>query len=231
MNKDMTRNLQLYQLNGKGQRKSRYFDLYCEMYRFWQAFWIDEMQRAHGDRGYVLSDDLLRQSSVFVLMHEHTIISQIFTTSYDLQSPAESSSKFFSIFPEDTLSYLKAVGDGVYNTAEFLAVHPEWRKARLGVSLGSLMINLVIRKTFHDQVEASIGVARTDNGASRTCLKYQGQSFGRVLKADIECEIIRMPAQNVDAFPEPNLVALSAELWADRIDENRPVPVRFKIAA
>lgn len=209
-----------YLLPGKVDDTFQRMDLYEQVYSFWKAFWVREMSLAGGDMKFVLSDDFLRQDAISVIRNRRSgeIIGMLFATVYHIERGADRDCKYFSLFSPEIMRSFSKKGVRSVSTMEFLAVNPEWRASRAGVSLGAVLGNLCLRRSKEIGVDVSIGVARTDNQVNKVCRQYGGLPLGLVTKAKIECEVVGIFTDSIASYPKEGVEACAEDLWNRRID-------------
>jgi hypothetical protein len=184
------RDLELVILPGKPDRNMPCKQVYESYINFWKEFWQKEMVSAGGDASFVNADDVFRQYAVILLLHNKQIVASMMCTNYDLHAPGTKYAKYFSLFNEVALKRVSSEGSGIVNTMEYLAVHPDWRKSRLGFPLGPLVVDIGFELGLAMGASVHVGVARVETKVNSLLENFGGISLGRVKKVNIDCEIM-----------------------------------------
>lgn len=217
-------------LPGKISGDASAVDSYNEAYQFWKRFWTDEMAKSGGDHRYVDADDFLRQNEILVVTEGDQIISMVMSTVYDLSIPSERDSKYFSKVDAPVIKKIMDSGS-VISTIEFLAVNPDWRGAKPGAPMSAVMIGLALQRGAALGAHACVGMPRVDNRVNVTAQGFGAHALGRVVKVNIECEIVAFYPDKITTHPNPHVNALVNRLITNVVFETHTKSKSAKQAA
>jgi hypothetical protein len=132
--------------------------LYNEVYRHWKTIWGDIFTKA-GSPASLNAENFLRQDAIIVLHRKEEIVGLLTSSFFNLSASPIFDHPYLRPFSEDLVQKLKNDGRGMVCTAEYLSVHPEFRKSLVGVSLFEVLIGLGLKMVF--KLDAKMMLATT----------------------------------------------------------------------
>jgi hypothetical protein len=153
-------------LTGKSAFHPEETDLRNRVFRAWFELW-DQTYKAAGSDYTLTSDEFVRQNLVTVILDRDKIAALHLYSFFDLQSQSDLQTKYFHFFTDSYLSQLREKNVRSVMSMEFLSVMPEYRKSRIGLSLGSVIIQLGSYVFAEAQADAIVAPARLDLGVDR----------------------------------------------------------------
>jgi len=227
----LERALQYYLLPGRPPVGFSHQALYDEAYRFWKRFWTEVLQK-NGSAEQLNGDDFRRQDCFAVLVHSGKIVALMGYTFFDLASAADREHSYFRHFyTPKAIGELESLGIRRVMTVEFFSVDPEWRAGRLGVSLGAVMGELALRFAVSQDVDAALGVVRSDNGVAYLARQLGGVMLDQDVRIyETPCDLAAFLPARIRRFPSAQINRLTDQFWGNRIDIRSLVPTERKEA-
>jgi hypothetical protein len=171
-------------------------DLYNRAFAFWKGFW-SEVFRTNGTSDQPNPDDFLRQHYLGIFEHRGQPVAMHAHSIFDLRQLAAREHSYLSgYFTEGFFEALVSRGASRVLSTESYSVAPEWRAPKLGVSLAAVMVGLGLKLAQSEGVDASIAVARSDNGGAQ-----MGRSQGWIT-LDSGLRAHNTPVELMACFPD-----------------------------
>lgn len=138
---------------------------------------------------------------------------------FNIESEAARASRYFGSISESTWDYLWQHEFKNLMSLEFLSVDPEFRKSKVGFSLGEVLISLGQRFVMSTGLDACTGVSRVDVKVERTAESLGFRTVQRGLQIyGYECSFQVSPWREVKAPSDPQVLDVVNQLWATRAD-------------
>ncbi len=191
--------------------------LYNQAYRYWRKIWGEVFLKA-GSPGSLNTENFLRQDVVICLHVGNNIIGMLTQNLFNLGADASYDHAYFQPFPKELIERLRSEGRGFVTTAEYLSVHPEFRKSIAGISFSEILIGLMSR--VFTQMGGRMALCTTVKPAHvpESCLKFGWVQTGVVQKYGLDCLLMYGDAQTFRGHPEAQIEARIQDYWAQRRD-------------
>ena len=204
-------------LPGKISKGESVPPIYNEVYRYWRETWGKIFKDA-GSPESLNAENFLRQDAIIVLHDGSSVAGIVGTTFFNLGAHATFDHAYLRPFPEPLVSELRARGCGFVSTAEYLCVHPNFRKGVVGVSLSEVLVGLNLKLFSELGGTATLGTsvrpARTHEGAMR----YGYCEVGKLEKYGLDCLLLCNTPEQLCINEDKSVAALVERLWSQRID-------------
>lgn len=217
------RSLRYYQLPGKPPFDYPQRDLHDRVYAFWKDFWT-RVYKANGTDQKPKPDDFLRQNYVGVIEHAGNLVALHAHSFYNLACAGSWEHSYFTgYFTETYLAYLRERGLNRVMSMELYSVSPDWRTAKLGVSLAAVMIGLGLKLARDRKVDAAVGVARSDVGVDHLVQEQGARIVGEDIRLyNTPCKQILFHADSMHPHPDEKVRGLVDHFWKNRIETLKP---------
>jgi hypothetical protein len=209
------KNLKYIVLPGTPEKNFPGQDFHNRVYSFWKEFWTE----VYGSEEGVDGDTFLRQDFVPVVTHGDDIVAVHLYTIFNPKTLATKNHSYFHCYPKDFFSYLDAEGMESVMSIESLTVNSAWRKGRVGVSFGEVMIGCSLNYFESTLADAVIAPTRNDRGVNRMCYKFGFDCYASSLDyRGFDIDIVCGNKKRVQPSPDPKINEIINHLWSSRID-------------
>ena len=212
--------LELAILPGRPSFGFSHTELYGDAYRFWMSYQKSMRQEVELPTEAINSDDFLRHDFVNVLTYEQSVVAMINCTLLDLSSEAEANHSYINAYFGDQF-VSAALGSGLrcMATLENIVSHPEWRSAKVGLSLGAVVMSVALKKVFEVGCDGAFGAARTDAPTARISYDFGASAIVTGLTFHGKpTDLLVFPANDIRPHPSKDVEQLATRLWATRLD-------------
>jgi hypothetical protein len=191
--------------------------LYNEVYRHWKTIWGDIFTKA-GSPASLNAENFLRQDAIIVLHRKEEIVGLLTSSFFNLSASPIFDHPYLRPFSEDLVQKLKNDGRGMVCTAEYLSVHPEFRKSLVGVSLFEVLIGLGLKMVF--KLDAKMMLATTVRPAKvyECGPRFGWVEAGTIQKYGLDCLLHFITPELAHSNTEPDVAELVEEYWSRRND-------------
>ncbi len=157
-----------------------------DVYTAWHSLWSEIYGEAKS--GYELnSDEFTRQKIVTAILHNDKIAGVHLYSFFHLDSMPDLHTQYFHFFSPQYLQLLRDRNVQTVMSMEFLTVMPDFRKSKLGLSIGLVISQLGTEIFRASGVDAIVAPARNDVGVNKmaydigfSCLEKDTQQRGFV---------------------------------------------------
>lgn len=195
-------------------------DLHDKAFVFWKSFWESVLREIGAENAELHSDDFLRHEIIALLMHHDEVVAQHAYCFFDLDLSATPTHSFIAKYFDETLrARLAAKKLRHVMSLEFLAVSPEWRSSKAGLSLAAVVIALGCRVGLAAGLDGMIAAARADVPVAK--LGYQMGALPirqGILVHGKPTDMLFWDRQSVKGLEDLRMRDLTEKLWASRID-------------
>lgn len=137
-----------------------------EIFTAWHSLWTDIYSEKNSGYEFT-SDEFTRQKVITAILYKEQIAAVHLYSFFHLESLADLKMKYFHFFSEDYLNYLRRRQVKTVMSMEFLTVLPEFRKSKIGFSIGSVISQLGTQLFGESHVDAIVAPARNDVGVNK----------------------------------------------------------------
>jgi hypothetical protein len=203
---------------GKGRGEITYPDLHNRVYGYWKRFW-SEVYGQQGSLDAFHVEDFARQDIVAVLHDREKVVALHLYSVFQLDLLFTRDHNYFKFYPENFFAFMKEKGANVTLSLEYLTVDPEWRKSKLGLSLGEVMVGCAIEVARSLEVDAVIAPARTENKVNQMGYHFGIECFqGGITKRNFTVDLTAGFVDKLHANADTTIQSLSDHYWAKRQD-------------
>lgn len=141
---------------------------------------------------------------------------------FNLETEAARASRYFKTLGATSWKYLRDHNLNQVMSLEFLTVHPEYRKSKIGMSLGDTLISLGLQLMLERGADAGTAISRTDVKVDRS-----GNDVGfQTVETDLEiygynCSFQVVLRDRARIHHDPAVARLADVLWQQRSDFTR----------
>ncbi|MFZ4405309.1 MAG: hypothetical protein ACOYOK_14505 [Pseudobdellovibrionaceae bacterium] len=156
------------------------------IYQGWYSLWSKVYAEANS--GYELaSDEFARQDLATAILYKGQVAAVHLYSFFHLDSESDTRTKYFHFFSDNYLNQLRSKNVNTVMSMEFLTVLPEFRKSKIGFSLGSVIAQMGSYIFSEVNVDAIIAPARNDIGVNQmaydlgfSCIEKETEQRGFV---------------------------------------------------
>ncbi|MCB0349904.1 MAG: hypothetical protein KDD38_01900 [Bdellovibrionales bacterium] len=193
----------------------RHLNLHNRVYLYWREFW----KQVYGSAEGVDGDFFMRQNFVPVVMYGDEIVAMHLYTLFNPRAMVTKDHTYFHSYPPEFFDYLAQQNIDSVMSIESLTVNPEWRKSKIGLSLGETMIGCSLKFVEVLNVGAAIAPTRNDRGVNKMCYNFNFDCYKanlnyRGFEVDLVCGI----REKVTSNPDSRINDLINWLWQSRTD-------------
>jgi len=214
---NLVENIQCSFLPGKFNPFEKTPELYNKAYHSWKNTWGKIFSDA-GSPDSLNVENFLRQNVVVTLHHRNEVIGLVTATFFNLTSDVSVQHPYLKPFPSKMTTLLTESKSGMYMTGEYLAVHPDYRKSKLGVSLSEVLIGLIQKIFTLSQAQILFGTAVRPKKVHESCFGYGYQECGAFEKYGLDCVLLFNTQANVREHENPEIRDLINFFWNHRSD-------------
>ncbi|MCO5142222.1 MAG: hypothetical protein M9962_03930 [Oligoflexia bacterium] len=221
VNQELIKNIQCTILPGKYKLNQKIPEIYNKMYLYWKNTWSDFFEKSGSPKGSLNIENFHRHDFLIVLhtKDEHQIAGSLLSTSFPLKALSTYDHPCVSLFPSSITTTLKEMSKGFCITAEYLSVHPEFRKSLIGVSLADILVGLQMQ--LFEDIQADISLATTVRKAKvdEIGASYGYKPLGSYEKCGVDCIMMVNTKETNKRHKDPLVANLVDLLWKNKIDE------------
>jgi hypothetical protein len=205
-------------LAGNPHESSRGLELHNRAFLYWKKFWTDVFKEISGER--VQPDDFFRQSLVCVLSLGDEIVALHLYTFFSLESSAALEHSYFkSNYKPESITRMRAAGIRTVMSMEYLTLNENFRHARTGLPLASVVIGLGYQVMSESGVDAMIAPCRRDLKVDRKAAEFGAEPISEEFIHHAVPVILMMTArQRLKLHPDPAVNAGVELLWKKKMD-------------
>ena len=181
------------------------------------------------------ADNFFRGDLIPVILCEGKVAAFYVATIYSLQNAWIKDHSYFSIYSKSSTDHLINLGARNVMSYEFMTVLPEWRKSKLGFSLGGALaeLGLYIREDL--ACDAAVGVARLATKVDQIAHNIGGFTLEKeARRGNLVCEIVGFMKENDRPYPDQLVHELVVDIWNKRVAVDKfgnPANLNFVQAA
>lgn len=204
-------------LPGKCLPGGEYSELYESVYARWKEIWLRVFTEVGSPEAWN-ADTFFRCDVIPVIMYKGEIAAFLLSTVYSLQDSWIKDHSYFGIFSKAATARLRNRGIRNVMSYEYMTVLSDFRKSKLGFSLGGALAELGSYLRGDLECDAGVGVARL-----ATKVDQIAHSVGAVTlekearRGNLLCEIIAVYKENDRPFPDKTVHELVVDIWNRRI--------------
>jgi hypothetical protein len=214
-------NFELILLPGKCLPGGIFSELYDAVYAKWKETWLKVFTDVGSPQAWN-ADTFFRGDMIPVILHEGKIAAFYLATTYSLQSAWVRDHSYFSIYPKSAIDRLLDHGVRNVMSYEYMTVLPEYRKSRLGFSLGGVLAELGLSVREELACDAGVGVALLSHKVDQIAHNVGGFTLVKeARRGNLVCEIVGFLKQSDQPYPERQVHELAEYLWKSKISVNR----------
>lgn len=216
MNKDFQLDKLRYILLPAKRPIRQHLNLHNETFLLWRKVWGQVFDVLKFDTSH-LEDDFMRQDVIAVICYENTPIAIHLYTSMSIESIAARSHSYLKQYPEEFFAKLESKRVKNIMSLEYMTVHPDWRKGKFPVHIGSILVGLAFQLMDILQVDASIAPARRDHKVHEIAYAFGAEPILEdVLNHNISCDLLACFPENRHPHADKNIQNLVNFLWENR---------------
>lgn len=187
---------------------------YNRAYAYWKWFW-SRLFAENGVQGQVSPDTFFRQERISILAAPDAVVGMSMHTLFNLESLAAREHSYMEYYHEPFWRPITAQGVRAVVSFEYLTVNPDFRRFRVGVSIGAVLIGLGLRLARDlDGDAAVIAPARRDLGVHRLARDQGAVSIIEdVMVHGTPCDLIVFYPSAVRLPSDPEVAKLIEYFW------------------
>ena len=194
----------------------QHLNLHNESFLLWRKVWGEVFDGLKFDPSH-LEDDFLRQDIVAIICYENTPIAIHLYTAMSVESVAARSHSYLKQYPAEFFSQLEARKVTNIMTLEYMTVHPEWRKGKIPVHIGSVLVGLAFQVMDLLNVDASIAPARRDHKVHEIAYAFGAEPIlENITNHNVPCDLLACFPSKRHAHADRNIQNLINFLWEKR---------------
>ncbi len=209
-------NFKYFILSSRMPHSDNYLHLYNEIYDLWEDIFDPVLNgQAHADS--ILDTDLCTG-----IVSDGKVIGCHFYRFLNLKTTSVRQCSYFKDLSDSSWSFLTENNFTKLMSLEFLLVHPDFRKSKVGFSLSETLISLGLKIMQSTSYHAGIGTARTVVKVDQSTHKVGFITVQeKIDKFGNNCSFMVCPANNVKKNPDFQVQRTVQLLWENRIDETQ----------
>lgn len=186
---------------------------YERSYEFWAETWRATFAEVDA-KAVPHSDPFLRQREISTVFDGDSVAGMMMYDWRDLRLRAHREMSFFQDYPDAALARLLAEGHGQVMLMGQLAVHPAWRRSRVGPLMADTLVGLCVRRFLASKASVMVAVTRNDRGTQRLGYRFGAKplAVGHVAHG-IGADAIAFYRDCVHDSDEPAIAELVERLW------------------
>ncbi len=202
-------------ISGDCPSNSSYINLHNQAFLYWRDFWNAIYAPSHK----VSADDFFRQKFIPIVTFKNEIVAMHLYTVFNPKSYVAMEHSYFTAYPKEFFEYLKLNNVKSVMSIESLTVNSDWRKSKIGLSLGETLIGCSLKFLDPLNIEAVIAPTRNDRGVNTMCYNFGFDCYKSALDFHgFEADLVVGFKNKVTPNPNNNINSLIDFLWKNRID-------------
>jgi hypothetical protein len=190
--------------------------LYEASYLFWKEIWSRTFKEIKGLET-LYSDDFLKQDEISILLSESKVIGMVTYRWLNLESQSHRDDSYFKLYSQDHIRAIQRDSNNKLMIMSHLGVHPEWRKASMGVLTSELLIGLATKRFLNSNANLLISYTRNDRRINDLVYRYGAKSLKKCLiEHNVEVDLIAILKNDVKESPFSGIPEMVQGLWNDR---------------
>lgn len=203
-----------------------HLEVHNKAFTLWMDIW-KEVFKGLGFDDSKLEDDFIRQDLIACICDGDQPVALHLFTFFSLDSKAARSHAYMKQFPEIFFEKLKRKNIRNVMSIEYMTVHPEWRKGKLPVHLGSVLAGLTFNVMKLYGLDACIAPARRDFKVHELAYLYGGEPIiSNVLSHNVPCDFLACINGKILEHPSEEVRGAIGQLWSGRVfaaDQAQPI--------
>jgi hypothetical protein len=205
-------------LPGKCPPNASFSSLYNDVYDIWKSTWVDLFKQS-GALDELMADDFRRADIITVITYKGKVAACHFYSFFDIRQPVVRDLTYFTHFPQTAVDKLLERGADYCMSMEYLTVHPDCRKSKIGVSLASVLLSIGLKTMTEHGGIAAIGSARTEVGVSDITYQLGAICLEKgIIRANYPCDLVAIVKDDIKVIPDLPMQRLIKHLWETRTD-------------
>lgn len=187
-----------------------------QAYNFWQSFWNQVFKDNQTD-SITKEDTYIKQDIIAAITYKGEIVALHLYTFYNLNSSICANNPYLKIIPTEKFKKFENNGLKTGMAMEYLSVNKEFRKSKIGFSLGDVLIGLGLNLVRYLNVDCVFGITRDDRGVDKISEKFGGQSFHSGFNLhNTPCSFSVISSKTCLQNPDPFVANFIQNLWKKR---------------
>ncbi len=204
-------------------------EIHNKTFDLWHGVWTNVFNELKFDTSN-LEDDFIRQNLIVAICHKNIPVAVHLYSFFSMESKAARSHRYLKQFPETYFEKLKRFHVNTMMSLEYMTVHPEWRKGKVPVHIGSVLMGLSCKVLQHYKQDASIAPARRDHKVHEVVYSVGGEPIiSNVINHNVPCDLLAIRKEKVKSHDSAEVQNTIERLWATRVEcQNIFVPAYFE---
>lgn len=192
--------------------------LHNAAYRLWHRCWESTFSELKSE-AKLNPQDFLRQDIISALYDGQRAVGLLLHTYLNLELDAVREQPYLATYPAEVIDRLREEGVSKVLTMEYLTLDPLWRKSKVGLSMGEVILGLGAKLFAASGFEAMLVVTRNDRGVNQTLYGYGGRCLAAGLtKHNVPVDIVSLDRGKTRPGPNEKVNYWIEYFWGKRQD-------------
>jgi hypothetical protein len=181
-----------YVLLSGAKARPEFCPLHNQAYALWQSNWQKTFEDLKSN-AKLSADDFVRQNIISALFDGEKAVGLLLHTYLDLNLDAVRAHSYLSTYPCQVVEGLRHSGAAQVLTMEYLTLDKNWRKSKVGVALGEVILGLGVQVLVESGFDSMVVVTRNDRQVNKILYGYGARCLAANLtKHNVSVDLVSL---------------------------------------